>query len=129
MHGAPRSKHDGRDLWKNYDYHDYGIIGEPYFDVDYSRVFYLTDTGRRWDGFNVSVRDKIPVYQDEWIRFGWVYHVTDDLLNAVENRRLPRQIMMTTHPQRWTDCQGEWLKETVAQSAKNVVKGVMVKFK
>lgn len=129
MHGAPRSKYDGRDLWKNYDYHGFGIIGEPYFDVDYSHVFYLTDTGRRWDGFNVSVRDKIPVYQDEWIRYGWVYHVTDDLLNAIENRLLPRQIMMTTHPQRWTDRQGEWLKETVTQSAKNVVKGVMVKFK
>ncbi len=36
-----------------------GIIGEPYFDVDFSRVFYLTDTGRRWDGDAVSVRDKV----------------------------------------------------------------------
>ena len=27
MHGSPRSKFDGRDLWKDYDYHDYGIIG------------------------------------------------------------------------------------------------------
>ena len=35
MHGAPRSRCDGRDLWKQYDYHDYGIIGEPYFDVDF----------------------------------------------------------------------------------------------
>ena len=27
MHGAPRSKYDGRNLWKQYDYHDYGIVG------------------------------------------------------------------------------------------------------
>jgi len=40
-------------------YRDYGIIGEPYFDVDYSKVLYLTDTRRRWDGHRVSVRDKI----------------------------------------------------------------------
>ena len=58
MHGSPRSEFDGRELWKEYDYHDYGIIGEPYFDVDFSKVFYLTDTGRRWDGFSVSVRDR-----------------------------------------------------------------------
>ena len=127
MHGAPRSKFDGRDLWKQFDYHDYGIVGEPYFDVDFSKVFYLTDTGRRWDGFNVSVRDKVPVYQDEWTRQGWVYHGTDDILDAIGTGVFPRQLMMTTHPQRWTDKRGEWLREKVGQTAKNVVKGWMVK--
>jgi|SRR5690625_113581 len=47
-----------RDLWKWYSYRDYGIIAEPYFDLDFSRVLYLTDTGRRWDGDKVSVRDR-----------------------------------------------------------------------
>ena len=28
-------------------------------DVDFDEVFYLTDTGRRWDGSSVSVRDKV----------------------------------------------------------------------
>lgn len=127
MHGSPRSRFDSRDLWKQYDYHDFGVIGEPYFDVDFSRVFYLTDTGRRWDGYNVSLRDKVPVYQDEWIRRGLVYHSTDDLLVAVKQDKLPRQLMITTHPQRWTDCYGKWLKERILQSAKNMVKGMMVK--
>ena len=127
MHGAPRSKYDGRDLWQQYHYQDFGIVGEPYFDVDFSKVFYLTDTGRRWDGFNVSVRDKVPVYQDEWMRQGLVYHTTDDLLEALRNGSFPKQLMITTHPQRWTDCQGEWLKEKVVQSAKNIVKGWMVR--
>ena len=31
MHGSPLSKWDNRDLWKRYDYRDYGIIAEPYF--------------------------------------------------------------------------------------------------
>jgi hypothetical protein len=38
---------------------DFGIIAEPYFDVDFKEVLYLTDTGRRWDGDEVSVRDKV----------------------------------------------------------------------
>ena len=126
MHGAPRSKYDSRDLWKHYDYHDYGIIGEPYFDVDFSKVFYLTDTGRRWDGFNVSVRDKIPVYQDQWIKEGLVYHSTDDIIKASGNGTLPQRLMMTTHPQRWTNAWGEWLMEKSLQSIKNVVKRMMV---
>src|SRR5690625_6548111 len=49
-----------RDLWKWYSYRDYGIIAEPYFDLDFSRVLYLTDTGRRWDGHKVSVRNRDP---------------------------------------------------------------------
>ena len=126
MHGSPRSKYDSRDLWKRYDYHDYGIIGEPYFDVDFSKVFYLTDTGRRWDGFNVSVRDKIPVYQDQWSKEGLVYHSTDDIINASGNGTLPQRLMMTTHPQRWTNAWGEWLMEKSLQSVKNVVKRMLV---
>ncbi len=50
MHGSPLSRWDSRILWKYYDYHDFGIIGEPYFDVDFNKVLYLTDTGRRWTG-------------------------------------------------------------------------------
>lgn len=58
MHGSPMSPYDSRDLWKQYNYKDFGIIGKPYFDIDFSKVLYLTDTGRRWDGEKVSVRDK-----------------------------------------------------------------------
>lgn len=126
MHGSPCSKYDGRDLWKYYDYHDFGIIGEPYFDVDFSSVFYLTDTGRRWDGFNVSLRDKVPEFQAEWIKEGLVYHTTDDVLEALEDGTFPECLMMTTHPQRWTDSSLQWAKEGIVQSAKNVVKGLMV---
>lgn len=85
MHGSPKSKWDSRDLWKQFDYHQLGIETEPYLDTDFSQVFYLTDTGRRWDGFNVSVRDKIPEYQEQWIKKGWVYHSTDDIIEAVKN--------------------------------------------
>lgn len=127
MHGAPRSKFDGRDLWKHYDYHDYGIIGEPYFDVDFSKIFYLTDTGRRWDGFHVSVRDKIPVYQDKWIEEGWTYHATNDIIEALKKEELPKCLMMTTHPQRWTDSPPLWLKELLLQLAKNGIKRMIVK--
>jgi len=58
MHGSPMSRWDNRLLWKYYDYRNFGIIGEPYFDVNFEEVLYLTDTGRCWDGDLVSIRDK-----------------------------------------------------------------------
>ena len=129
MHGAPTSKWDGKDLWKQYDYHTLGIIGEPYFDVDFSQVFYLTDTGRCWDGYKVSVRDKIPVYQDQWNTQGLVYHTTDDIIRAAERGSLPPRIMITTHPQRWTDNRLAWLKELLVQNLKNIIKRILIRIK
>lgn len=126
MHGSPKSKWDSRDLWKHYNYHELGITFEPYLDTDFSKTFYLTDTGRCWDGFKVSVRDKIPVYQDEWIKKGLVFHSTDDIIKAIREDRLPKHLMMTTHPQRWTDYPWEWIKEMVTQKMKNVAKRVIV---
>jgi hypothetical protein len=122
MHGAPTSQWDGKELWKHYNYRDLGIIGEPYFDVDFSQMFYLTDTGRCWDGYKVSVRDKIPVYQDQWNAQGLVYHSTLDIISAAEQGSLPPRIMITTHPQRWTDRPLAWLKELLVQNAKNIIK-------
>ena len=122
MHGSPKSKWDSKDIWKKYDYHELGIEFEPYFDTDFSKTFYLTDTGRRWDGFNVSVRDRIPVHQDRWCREGLVFHYTDDVIDAARENKLPESIMITTHPQRWTDNTAEWWLEFFVQNVKNVVK-------
>jgi len=121
MHGSPRSKWDSKDLWKHYNYRDYGIIGEPYFDINFDEVFYLTDTGRRWDGWKVSLRDKVP-QQEQWKEQGLVFHSTQDVIRAVQNGKLPNRIMMTFHPQRWHSLPLPWIKEFVLQNIKNVVK-------
>ena len=126
MNGAPTSKYDGKDLWKKYDYKALGIIGEPYFDIDFSGLFYLTDTGMMWDGYKVSVRDKIPVYQDVWMKEGRVYHATDDIIRSTKNDALSQRIMITTHPQRWTDNQWDWTKELIMQSLKNIIKRIII---
>lgn len=126
MHGSPRSKWDSKDIWKKYDYHSVGVEFEPYLDTDFSQTFYLTDTGRRWDGWKVSVRDKIPGYQDEWVKRGLVYHSTDDIIAAAKSGRLPHRVMITTHPQRWTNSFGPWLKELVLQKCKNIIKSILI---
>ena len=131
MHGSPRSPWDSRDLWKHYDYHALGIDYEPYLDTDFSRTLYLTDTGRRWDGHRVSVRDKIPQFQDEWERRGLVYHTTAQLIAQLTDSQSPLRtsglsLLITTHPQRWNPFGFAYVKEWGLQHLKNVVKKVLV---
>ena len=125
MHGSPRSPFDNKDIWKKYDYRSLGIIGEPYYDVDFDKVLYLTDTGRRWDGWKTSVRDKVP-QQADWIKQGLVFHTTDAIISALNTSKLTDKIMFTMHPQRWNDGGLPWLKEFVAQGIKNEIKKVLI---
>jgi hypothetical protein len=165
MHGSPLSKFDNRLIWQKYDYHKLGIKGEPYLDVNYNEVLYLTDTGRRWDGDSVNIRDKTEVrrwkveghrdlemkrqsdnYSENSSNFSkdevllpptaYIlqppapfphFHSTFDIIKAVEENQLPDKIMMTFHPQRWTDKPFPWLKELVWQNVKNVGKYFLTK--
>jgi len=127
MHGAPTSQYDGRDMWKTYDYHEYDLIGEPYFDMDFNKAIYLTDTGRCWDGYRFSVRDKVP-QQEQWIEQGMTFHHTQDIIQYIlqcPKEQLP-SMMITTHPQRWIASPIGWLKEYFVQNAKNMVKRFIV---
>lgn len=117
MHGSPMSKYDSKDLWKTYSYRDFGIIGEPYFDIDFNRVFYLTDTGRRWNGEKVSVRDKVSANP-----YPFSFKTTHEIIEALTEGVLPTQIMFTFHPQRWNDHPVLWMKELIFQNLKNRVK-------
>ncbi len=118
MHGSPLSKWDSRLLWTKYDYRDFGVIGEPYFDIDFTKVAYYTDTGRRWDGDSVSVRDKVNHGGQNFPQF----RSTFDIIRAAEAGTLPSQVMFTFHPQRWHDRPLPWLAEWVSQNVKNAVK-------
>lgn len=124
MHGSPRSPFNNLDIWGKYDYKELGIIGEPYLDVDFSKVFYLTDTGRRWDGASVSIRDKVESgFTNPELKF----RSTHEIIAAVKSGKLPNLIMINVHPQRWTDKAFPWLKELIWQNIKNQVKKLMVK--
>ncbi|MFY0631407.1 MAG: hypothetical protein JXR05_13560 [Flavobacteriaceae bacterium] len=119
MHGSPMSKYDSKDMWNKYKYSDFKIIGEPYFDVNFNEVFYITDTGRRWDGNKVSVRDKVDS------KFTQSFSRTNQIIEKTISSSLPEQIMFTFHPQRWNDNRFKWGKELVMQNIKNIVKKLL----
>lgn len=121
MDGSPLSKYDNKSLWEKYNYKDYNILSEPYFDIDFNTIFYLTDTGRMWDGEKFSVRDKVSTPIKD-LKF----HTTKDIINAANSGKLPNKLMLTFHPQRWNDKPIPWLKEMFMQNLKNQAKRFLI---
>jgi hypothetical protein len=121
MHGSPLSKWDNRLLWKEHNYKELGILAEPYFDLDFDKVFYLTDTGRGWNKTGSAVRDKVNT------KFNFNFHSTADIISAFQSNGLPAHIMLNIHPQRWNDALLPWTKELILQNTKNVVKSILIR--
>lgn len=127
MHGSPASVYDNRDIWKKYNYNDFGIIGEPYFDfINNKDYIYFTETARMWSGEKYNIRDKSLSGSNY---FDITIHSTYDLINWINtsNNRYP--VMITTHPQRWTDNKFEWISEFLFQNVKNLFKNLLLKLK
>jgi hypothetical protein len=100
MHGRPLSKYDNRDLWKSYDFEDYGIIGEAYLSAG-EKLNYFSDTGRNWGNKN-SLRDFIPgkdVYE--------TFNTTDNFVNSISSRSLSNYYILS-HPERWGLSSFDW---------------------
>jgi hypothetical protein len=123
MHGSPRSKYDNKMIWTKYDYKKLELIGEPYFDIDFNDVFYVTDTGRKWNKSSVSVRDKVLT------NFSIPIKSTNHFIQQLQNNKLPDKIIVNTHPHRWFDPGIRWYRELILQNVKNVAKYYLIKLR
>jgi hypothetical protein len=123
MHGSPISRFDNRSLWKKFDYREFGIVAEPYLDVDYSRVLYITDTGRRWNDEKANIRDRVEGKRTGRIRSSEV------MLSWLRKRRLGDAVILNIHPDRWHGNVLSWTCDLVLQGAKNMVKAGILKFR
>lgn len=115
MHGSSTSEYDNRTLWKENKMEDYGIIGEPYLSLDFSKVFYLTDTGFAWDGGRFATRDIVEN------PFGLSFHSSDQVAACVNEGRFPVQSMILSHTL-WTDNLFDWCHLHSREYVRNRVK-------
>ena len=121
MHGSPLSKWDNRDLWKKYDYRDFGIIAEPYFDIDFNEVFYITDASRAWNNEQISIRDKVES------KFSFAINATQDIIKLLNSKDAPNKIMFNIHPEHWANSNVEWLKIWCIRKVRNAGKRMIVR--
>lgn len=125
MHGNPLKPWSNRDLWKKYDFRDFGLIGEPYLSIDYNEVCYLTDTGRTWADFKIRVKDTIDKFGANEKANIKSISSTDDVIRLIQSERIP-QICLLVHPNRWCENFNGWAKELLFQNIKNIGKAGIV---
>ena len=115
MHGSPLSPWRDFDIWKKYDFKDFGIIGEAFLSIDYNNVMYFTDTGRKWNNQSSNVRD-IVSSNIESISVNSTRNLIENLVG------LDMNISINTHPHRWHDSYLRWQWELIFQNIKNIGK-------
>ena len=122
MHGSPLSRYDNRSLWSKHSYGEYGIAGEPYLDLDFTGIRYITDTGRLWNDRRFNLRDHAGLHGDG----GW--RNTSALIHSIQQDGLPDQLMLNVHPGRWIPFGPCWLWEWGWQWTKNRGKRLLKPF-
>jgi len=120
MHGRPLSKFDNRDLWKAYNYKDYGIVGEAYLSVG-DDLNYFSDTGRCW-GIKDNMRDYIPGNSQQIDLNG-----TDDLIELIESKKL-NNLYILTHPERWSSNILSWSAYYSMDLGVNFGKNILIEY-
>jgi peptidoglycan/xylan/chitin deacetylase (PgdA/CDA1 family) len=120
MHGRPLSSFDNRDLWKIYNYKDYGIIGEAYLSVG-DELNYFSDTGRCW-GLKDNMRDYIPGNEQQID-----IDSTGNLIKLIESKEL-NNLYILTHPERWSSDIFSWGAYYSMDRAVNLGKNILIKY-
>lgn len=121
MHGRPLSKYDNRELWKRYDFKDFGILGEAYISIG-KNLNYFSDTGRTWGQRN-SIRDCIPSKTEKAVA-----ETTDDLIGMIEKKEL-NNFYILTHPERWPSSALGWSLYYATDLSVNLGKKVLMEFR
>ena len=115
MHGNSRTRWDNRDLWKHYDFKEFGIIGEAYLSIDFNDVAYFSDTARTWNP-RYKIKDSNGSSKGKPI-----INKTADLIKLIEDEKLPH-LYILMHPDDWCNDFGKWLNNVVTRKFKNVGK-------
>ena len=121
MHGRPTSKWDSRLLWDRYDYKKYGILSEPYFDLDFNEILYISDAGRAWANESVNLRDKVES------QFKFLFKHTDEIISNIKQEILPKKIMINIHPEHWAKTAPEWHQIWLIRKIKNSIKKILIR--
>ena len=122
MHGRPTSKWDSRLLWRRYNYRDYGILSEPYLDIDFKKILYITDAGRAWNNELINRRDRVDS------SFNFRFYHTDDIILNINRGVLPSKIMVNIHPEHWSEGDIEWYRVLFIRKTKNFLKKLFLNY-
>ncbi|MFC2016775.1 hypothetical protein ACFLUF_03570 [Chloroflexota bacterium] len=121
MHGNPLTKWDNRDLWKKYDFKNFGLVGEAY--LSFHDIAYFSDTGRNWGGKH-SVKDWMPPASQGKNVKDIDAKSTDDIIEVVKKETF-ESIYLLAHPERWSNSLIAWITDWLVDIGVNMVKRML----
>lgn len=115
MHGSPFSKENNLTIWQHAEFRDYAVK-DCLLSDRWSGFAYFTDAGRTFGATSANLRDVLADADAiEAVRS------TRDLAVFVSLRERQR-MMISTHPERWSDDVGVWTTQWLRDLAANTVK-------
>lgn len=120
MHGSPLSAYDNRDLWKLYDFKQFGILGEAYLSVE--DINYFSESGRTWSPRG-KLRDVLN-YDNVPINSYPLVNNTDDLIALIKSRK-ENKLYLLVHPERWVSSRFGWFQFHMLDIVLNIGKRIV----
>ncbi len=116
MHGSTLSRWDNKKLWKYYNFKDFGIIGEGYLSIDFTKIVYISDSGGNWSSGNYIKRD----FPCSPTAININIKKTDELINLIAQEKYPN-LYILSHPDRWNEGMA-WYTEYISKHIRNLIK-------
>ena len=115
MHGNPLTPYDNRDLWKKYDFKEFGIEVSAYLTLDFSEIRYFSDTGRSWDESKGNLYDFVKQGPKRSLSS------THTLIDFLKHSK--QDTCLLIHPNRWSNDLFNWTINAIYDIIGNTVKG------
>lgn len=115
MHGSPLSRDNNMTIWDHISFEDYGLK-DCIMSQDYSGFAFFTDSGRTFGETSANLRDELgnaDLYPD--------VKTTPDVCQFIRDKRADK-IMVSCHPERWTDKPVAWSSQFAKDQAVNMIK-------
>ena len=115
MHGSPLSRDNNMAIWNHWDYREYGLK-DCIISQDYSDFAFFTDSGRTFGPSSANLRDELGN-----ARLYPTVKTTKDLCAFIQARTNDK-IMISIHPERWTNNAYIWTNQLAKDTAINLIK-------
>ena len=115
MHGSPLARENNMTLWKHRSFEAHGVR-DCILSHAWTGFAYFTDAGRTFGATSANLRDELG----EAVCPGGV-ESSADLEAFLSNRRMDK-VMVSTHPERWSDAPTVWARQWAWDCAANAAK-------
>lgn len=115
MHGSPLASRNNMELWNHCSFTEHGVR-DCLLSDSWKGFHYFTDSGRTFGTSSANLRDRLGEAETPAGIRSCI-----ELAEYIRSRS-SRRMMISTHPERWTDDSRQWLRQFTWDLAANTAK-------